>query len=133
MDVSRGGLNLRPLDGTSAVNVWSMLGNTPLRVGSRNFHEALDFWHSGANAQIGTTRGHIIVEAPLETKSAILGGETYVSGALRAPLTTPSETARCNAGEIVWDENYIHVCTGPNGWRHARLYETLDHGALTSR
>src|SRR3954463_13613545 len=34
VDVSHGGLNLRPLDGSGSVNVWSMLGNTRLRVGS---------------------------------------------------------------------------------------------------
>jgi hypothetical protein len=37
IDVSHGSLNLRPLDGSGAVNVWSMLGNTRLRVGSRDF------------------------------------------------------------------------------------------------
>jgi hypothetical protein len=42
-----GGLNLRPLDETSSVNVWSMAGNTSLKVGSKHFREAIALSHDG--------------------------------------------------------------------------------------
>jgi hypothetical protein len=63
------------------VNVWSMLGNTRLRVESRDFLEALDLWHSGANAYIRSTAGNVIVQSPLETwAAAVLAGDTLSAG-----------------------------------------------------
>jgi hypothetical protein len=123
LDVSHGGLNLRPLDGSGAVNVWSMLGNTRLRVGSRDFRQSLDFWHSGTNAYIRLTLGSVIVQSPLETRSAaVLGGDTFITGILRTPLTTPgSNSSPCTAGQIVWDADYMYVCTAANVWKRAQL------------
>jgi hypothetical protein len=42
-----------------------MAGNTKFRVGSRDFRQALDFWHSGHDSHIRSTRGSVIVESPL--------------------------------------------------------------------
>jgi hypothetical protein len=122
LDVSQGGLNLRPLDGDGAVNVWSMAGNTRLRVGSRNFRDALDFWHSGSNAYIRSTTGNVIVQSPFETRSAnILGGDTFIDGILRTPPVTPSSSSKCETGQIVWDADYIYVCAAPNVWKRSQL------------
>src|SRR4051794_22784756 len=116
MDVSHGGLNLRPLDGNGSGNVWSMIGNTRLRVGSRDFRESIDLWHGGTNAYIRSTAGSIILQSPFETRAAaVLGGDTFIAGALRAAPTTPaSSSGACTAGQIVWDAEYIYVCTGAN-------------------
>ena len=84
VDVSHGGLNLRPLDGSGAVNVWSMAGNTRLGIGSRNFEQAVYVWHSGSDGNIESTKGNIIIRSPLETTSStILGGSTVIKGKLR--------------------------------------------------
>jgi hypothetical protein len=123
LDVSRGGLNLRPLDGTGAVNIWSMAGDTRLRVGSRNSRQALDLWHSSENAYMRSTIGSIIVESPFETKSAtVLGGDTFISGNLRiTPVRPASSSSACTSGQIVWDADHIYVCTATNQWKRAAL------------
>jgi hypothetical protein len=112
MDVSHGGLNLRPLDGSGAVNIWSMAGNTRLRVGSRNFEEALSIWHSGINAYVQSTRGNVVVQSPLEaTSDVVLGGDTFISGVLRTrPMTPSSSESPCKQGQIVWDPDlHLHL------------------------
>jgi hypothetical protein len=123
IDVSHGGLNLRPLDGVSGVNVWSMAGNTQLRVGSRGFSQALDFWHSGINGYIRSTTGKVIVQSPFETRSVnILGGDTFIKGVLRTSAVAPaSSSSTCEAGQIVWDADYIYVCAQANLWKRAKL------------
>jgi hypothetical protein len=114
---------LRPLDGIGSVNVWSMTGNTRLRVGSRDFRQALDLWHSGLNAHIRSTTGGVVVESQFETRSTnVLGGDTFIDGILRArPSTPPSSSAECQAGQIVWDTDFVYVCTAPNQWKRAGL------------
>lgn len=123
VDVSHGGLNLRPLDGTGAVNIWSMAGNTKLRIGSRNFGQSLDFWHSGANAYMRATNGSVIVKSPFETTAdTVLGGETVIKGMLRTLPTKPaSSSSSCTAGQIVWDADHIYVCTATNVWKRTAL------------
>jgi len=123
VDVSHGGLNLRPLDGTGSVNVWSMSGNTRLRVGNRDFRQSLDFWHSGLNAHVRSTTGSVVLESRLETRSTnVLGGDTFIDGVLRArPGTPPSSSSECHAGQIVWDTDFVYVCTAPNRWKRAGL------------
>jgi hypothetical protein len=113
LDVSRGGLNLRPLDGRGSVNVWSLTGNARLRVGSENFRQSVDLWHDGENAHVRTTAGNVIVESPLETaSSATLGGDTVVTGKLRLRERMPERAAAgCQRGEIEWDERHLWVCT----------------------
>lgn len=117
------GLNLRPLDGTGSVNVWSMAGNIRLRVGNRDFRQSLDLWHSGLNAHMQSTTGNIVVESRFETRSTnVLGGDTFIDGALRAkPGTPPSSSSDCQTGQIVWDTNFVYVCTAPNVWKRAGL------------
>jgi hypothetical protein len=116
-------LNLRPLDGIGSVNVWSMAGNTRLRVGSRDFRQALDLWHSGQNAHMRSTTGNLVVESHLETRSTtLLGGDTFINGVLRAqPGTPPSSSSECQAGQIVWHTDFVYVCTAPNRWKRAGL------------
>jgi hypothetical protein len=123
IDVSHGGLNLRPLDGVAGVNVWSMAGNTQLRVGSRGFNQALDLWHSGTNGYIRSTTGNVIVQSPFETRSGnILGGDTFVKGVLRrSPAAPASSSSKCEAGQILWDADYIYVCAHTNLWKRAKL------------
>jgi hypothetical protein len=123
IDVSHGGLNLRPLDGVASVNVWSMAGNTQLRVGSRGFSQALDFWHSGINGYIRSTTGKVIVQSPFETRAVnILGGDTFIKGVLRtSPAAPASSSSTCDAGQIVWDADYIYVCAQANLWKRAKL------------
>lgn len=125
VDVSHGGLNLRPLDGTGSVNVWSMAGNTRLRVGNSGFRRSLDLWHSGLNAHLRSTTGNVIVESGFETRSNnVLGGNTFIDGSLRArPGTPPSNSSDCQAGQIVWDGDFVYVCTTPNRWKRAGLTE----------
>lgn len=95
LDVSHGGLNLRPLDGTSSVNVWSMAGNSRFRVGSRNFRQLFDFWHSGANAHVRSTKGSIVIESPLEVKSPmVFRGDTSITGIEDAAHDTRDERER---------------------------------------
>jgi hypothetical protein len=44
------------------------------------------------------------------------------AGNLQASLTTPaSSTSSCSVGQIVWDADYIYVCTAPNTWKRATL------------
>ena len=123
MDVSHGGLNLRPLDGTGSINVWSMAGNTRLRVGNRNLRQSLDLWHSGLNAHVRSTTGNLVVESKLETRSTnVLGGDTFIDGVLRAkPGTPPFSSSDCQAGQIVWDTDFVYVCTAPKRWKRAGL------------
>ena len=123
VDVSHGGLNLRPLDGTGSVNVWSMAGNTRLRVGSRDFRQSLDLWHSGLNAHLRSTTGNLILESRFETRSTnVLGGDTFIDGVLRArPGAPPSSSATCETGQILWDKDFVYVCTAPNEWKRAGL------------
>ena len=58
------------------------------------------------------------------TGHAILaeGGMTELKGGLMLPLTTPaSSSAPGAAGQIVWDDSYVYVCTAPNIWKRATL------------
>lgn len=123
LDVSHGGLNLRPLDGTGSINVWSMTGNTRLRVGSRDFGQSLDFWHSGENAHVRATTGNVVVESPIETRAgAVLRGDTFIDGVLRTrPATPVSSSARCEPGQSVSDREYAYFCTAPNEWKRIPL------------
>ena len=123
IDVSHGGLNLRPLDGTGSVNVWSMSGNTRLRIGSRDFRQSLDLWHSGLNAHMRSTNGNIVIESRIETLSTtVLGGNTSVKGTLRVrPGTPPWSSSACEAGQVVWDADFVYVCTEPDRWKRAGL------------
>ncbi len=90
-----------------------MVGNTKLRVGSRNFEQALDLWHSGTDAHIRPTAGNVVIES-----------DTSITGVLRTRPTTPaSSSSTCENGQIVWDENFIYVCTVKNRWKRAELRE----------
>lgn len=45
-----------------------------------------------------------------------------VSGRIQATPETPaSSSATCTAGAIVWDADYIYVCTSTNNWKRATL------------
>lgn len=121
LDVSDGGLNLRPLDGRSAVTVWSIAGNKRLRVGSRNFEQSLDFWHSGAKAHVKSTNGSIFVESLLEARAGAVLGRYLNQRHPAIPPTTPDTSALCAAGRIVWDSDRIYVCTDKGAWKWVAL------------
>jgi hypothetical protein len=58
IDVSKGNLNLRPLDG-SPVSVWSPTHNTPLAVNSSGGTHNVGLQHDGTNGHITTDTGDL--------------------------------------------------------------------------
>ena len=40
---------------------------------------------------------------------------------LRVPNTPPSGNAQGNPGTVVWDANYIYVCTATNHWKRVAI------------
>lgn len=51
-----------------------------------------------------------------------LTGITFSGAAFVAPLMTPaSSSATGKVGSVVWDANYVYVCTASNVWKRAAL------------
>lgn len=49
-------------------------------------------------------------------------GATFSGAPLLAPLTTPaSSSATGKQGAVVWDANFIYICTSTNTWKRATL------------
>ena len=61
LDVSAGGLNLRPLAADGSVKIWNSNGNVKLRIGSKDFSQALDLWNDGSNSYIQSTDGNLFI------------------------------------------------------------------------
>jgi len=130
IDVSPGGLNLRP---SGNVNIWHQSSQVKLRVGSFGFGQAFDLWHDGSNAVMSSTTGNIISQSPFEVQSAFLQSSTSanftVLGNVRfgsAASTIPNRTgtslpAACAVGETFFKTDAtpgqnLYLCTAANTW-----------------
>lgn len=71
IDVSTGGLNLRPLAAGASVKVWNSADNVKLRIGSQNFGQALDLWNDGVDSYIQSTVGSVVLNDQLNVSEVI--------------------------------------------------------------
>ena len=83
----------------------------------------------------GGTSGHILYDnagvvgelnktgagAVVLANGPTLGGVVTLTGNLDGPLTTWTDTQTCTAGGIVWDANFVYVCTATNTVKRAAL------------
>lgn len=65
--------------------------------------------------------GNIISNENISANSASLAGELSVSGGIKQNPYTKLGNSPGQVGQIVWDTNYIYVCTATNVWKRAAL------------
>jgi hypothetical protein len=104
LDVSAGGLNLRPLSSGANVQVWSPAGTVKLRIGSQNFTQALDISHDGTNAHLTPTTGYVGFQSDtfqiLPTGAVNYVGPTTAAAAAGTNGAPPSEVGGYMAWQI---------------------------------
>ena len=70
---------------------------------------------------ISNSSGNAVVITNNDGTVDITGTEVNLIGLLSSPQATKVSGATGTAGQIVWDENYIYVCTATDTWKRVAL------------